>query len=159
MADAGRARPGTAAGLCVAGQPAVDRTGSLRGCPVLRGGRGRGAAPRGEAGRILRQERTHPALHREPGFVVRGSSGAVFGTPQFRPDGRAVARRTGMPAGRAGALFHLATRDRILIAAATRSEEHTSELQSLMRISYAVFCLTKKNNDTSLINNIYTRLT
>src|SRR3546814_7774945 len=28
-----------------------------------------------------------------------------------------------------------------------RSEEHTSELQSLMRISYAVFCLKKKNND------------
>src|SRR3546814_1131308 len=27
-----------------------------------------------------------------------------------------------------------------------RSEEHTSELQSLMRISYAVFCLTKKNS-------------
>src|SRR3546814_1911314 len=33
-----------------------------------------------------------------------------------------------------------------------RSEEHTSELQSLMRISYAVFCLKKKrnNNDTTL---------
>src|SRR3546814_3580771 len=29
-----------------------------------------------------------------------------------------------------------------------RSEEHTSELQSLMRISYAVFCLKKKNNRT-----------
>src|SRR3546814_7443354 len=29
--------------------------------------------------------------------------------------------------------------------AVDRSEEHTSELQSLMRISYAVFCLTKKN--------------
>src|SRR3546814_4195416 len=28
-----------------------------------------------------------------------------------------------------------------------RSEEHTSELQSLMRISYAVFCLKKKNKD------------
>src|SRR3546814_10443315 len=28
-----------------------------------------------------------------------------------------------------------------------RSEEHTSELQSLMRISYAVFCLNKNNND------------
>src|SRR3546814_1721396 len=28
-----------------------------------------------------------------------------------------------------------------------RSEEHTSELQSLMRISYAVFCLQKKTND------------
>src|SRR3546814_2913394 len=32
----------------------------------------------------------------------------------------------------------------------SRSEEHTSELQSLMRISYAVFCL-KKNNNTSTI--------
>src|SRR3546814_4626603 len=30
------------------------------------------------------------------------------------------------------------------LAPAVRSEEHTSELQSLMRISYAVFCLTKK---------------
>src|SRR3546814_5725223 len=29
-----------------------------------------------------------------------------------------------------------------------RSEEHTSELQSLMRISYAVFCLKKNNNQT-----------
>src|SRR3546814_8241268 len=29
-----------------------------------------------------------------------------------------------------------------------RSEEHTSELQSLMRISYAVFCLKKKNQKT-----------
>src|SRR3546814_7129523 len=31
------------------------------------------------------------------------------------------------------------------VDAAMRSEEHTSELQSLMRISYAVFCLKKKN--------------
>src|SRR3546814_7848058 len=31
-------------------------------------------------------------------------------------------------------------------ARASRSEEHTSELQSLMRNSYAVFCLKKKNN-------------
>src|SRR3546814_9054447 len=30
-----------------------------------------------------------------------------------------------------------------------RSEEHTSELQSLMRISYAVFCLNKKKNQTN----------
>src|SRR3546814_4818149 len=32
-----------------------------------------------------------------------------------------------------------------------RSEEHTSELQSLMRISYAVFCLTHKNNHITII--------
>src|SRR3546814_1071758 len=35
--------------------------------------------------------------------------------------------------------------NRILLTA-IRSEEHTSELQSLMRISYAVFCLKKKTN-------------
>src|SRR3546814_7232465 len=33
-----------------------------------------------------------------------------------------------------------------------RSEEHTSELQSLMRISYAVFCLKKKNNNSDNID-------
>src|SRR3546814_2278877 len=39
------------------------------------------------------------------------------------------------PAGRFQTIFTM-----------TRSEEHTSELQSLMRISYAVFCLKKKTN-------------
>src|SRR3546814_3680499 len=49
-----------------------------------------------------------------------------------------------------------------------RSEEHTSELQSLMRISYAVFCLKKKNTSTQIhikrlvrgrrINHVYVRL-
>src|SRR3546814_2647064 len=40
-----------------------------------------------------------------------------------------------------------------------RSEEHTSELQSLMRISYAVFCLKKKNKDINdKKNNIITTL-
>src|SRR3546814_6825649 len=34
-----------------------------------------------------------------------------------------------------------------------RSEEHTSELQSLMRISYAVFCLKKKNIPKAIIHN------
>src|SRR3546814_2578202 len=34
----------------------------------------------------------------------------------------------------------------IIAGYVTRSEEHTSELQSLMRISYAVFCLKKKKN-------------
>src|SRR3546814_4335702 len=38
------------------------------------------------------------------------------------------------------------TVQRGLYAAAGRSEEHTSELQSLMRISYAVFCLKKKKH-------------
>src|SRR3546814_1592500 len=37
-----------------------------------------------------------------------------------------------------------------------RSEEHTSELQSLMRISYAVFCLKKKNTKVTI--NKYTKI-
>src|SRR3546814_8915227 len=36
-----------------------------------------------------------------------------------------------------------------------RSEEHTSELQSLMRISYAVFCLKKKNSNTQTTNHTH----
>src|SRR3546814_7473734 len=42
--------------------------------------------------------------------------------------------------------FSISYRERQLIK--LRSEEHTSELQSLMRISYAVFCLKKKNRKT-----------
>src|SRR3546814_20582394 len=38
----------------------------------------------------------------------------------------------------------------IAIAGTHRSEEHTSELQSLMRISYAVFCLKKKNKNDNI---------
>src|SRR3546814_3986385 len=40
-----------------------------------------------------------------------------------------------------------------VISDQTRSEEHTSELQSLMRISYAVFCLKKKNKDVDVQHN------
>src|SRR3546814_4229871 len=41
----------------------------------------------------------------------------------------------------------------------TRSEEHTSELQSLMRISYAVFCLKKKTKKTHIIKYVVIRHT
>src|SRR3546814_3924826 len=40
-----------------------------------------------------------------------------------------------------------------------RSEEHTSELQSLMRISYAVFCLKKKTNKKQQLKSNLTKLT
>src|SRR3546814_8675098 len=39
------------------------------------------------------------------------------------------------------------------VCAQLRSEEHTSELQSLMRISYAVFCLKKKKYDKFITHN------
>src|SRR3546814_6096131 len=41
------------------------------------------------------------------------------------------------------------------ISSSDRSEEHTSELQSLMRISYAVFCLKKKKKQKSNTTIIY----
>src|SRR3546814_5836903 len=43
---------------------------------------------------------------------------------------------------------HVCGRATRTIGRADRSEEHTSELQSLMRISYAVFCLKKKKTNT-----------
>src|SRR3546814_5449928 len=58
-------------------------------------------------------------------------------------------RRAGERARRPGARLHAAGRRRGCVhrragRRGVRSEEHTSELQSLMRISYAVFCLKKK---------------
>src|SRR3546814_10445215 len=45
-------------------------------------------------------------------------------------------------------------KDEVVEHVALRSEEHTSELQSLMRISYAVFCLKKNNNKSdATLNN------
>src|SRR3546814_1184471 len=63
----------------------------------------------------------------------------IIGVADRRTD-RAVARRRGHAARFAVGVV-VGDRDLGLV----RSEEHTSELQSLMRISYAVFCLTKKN--------------
>src|SRR3546814_2396505 len=48
--------------------------------------------------------------------------------------------------------FDLAIRGPSVAAEAARSEEHTSELQSLMRISYAVFCLKKQKPSDYLVS-------
>src|SRR3546814_1494632 len=83
----------------------------------------------------------------------RASLGRLAGAvPDRPPEGRAiVARRLvdSRPKRCRIAAQAIDPRWRKLFAA--RSEEHTSELQSLMRISYAVFCLKKKNtnNNTS----------
>src|SRR3546814_5182131 len=50
--------------------------------------------------------------------------------------------------GSAGLLTGGPTYSKLILVAGRRSEEHTSELQSLMRISYAVFCLKKKHTHT-----------
>src|SRR3546814_3708631 len=85
-------------------------------------------------------------------------------TTLFRSDAGAALRRAaaarGAGAGAGGEPRDPAAR-RADVEPRRRSEEHTSELQSLMRISYAVFCLKKKkikleNLTIDLhINNIY----
>src|SRR3546814_5201156 len=66
-----------------------------------------------------------------------------------------VGRRQLVPVALAHAVA--AERGAVLVARAAhhveRSEEHTSELQSLMRISYAVFCLKKKKKEYTHSNN------
>src|SRR3546814_3443798 len=52
-------------------------------------------------------------------------------------------------------IMHLNTEWRSRLSVRNRSEEHTSELQSLMRTSYAVFCLKKKKLD----DNDYAEIT
>src|SRR3546814_3191121 len=72
-------------------------------------------------------------MRSSPAWLLRSSFDAVMASI---PGGAAAA-------GTAG--------DRMTI----RSEEHTSELQSLMRISYAVFCLKKKKHTTNKISYAY----
>src|SRR3546814_4817620 len=65
-----------------------------------------------------------------------------------RARGERLRRESGVEQGRAGRdAADAGGGDRI--RRRRRSEEHTSELQSLMRISYAVFCLKKKKNNSS----------
>src|SRR3546814_2786720 len=95
-------------------------------------------------------------LHRLPGPAA-GRTLALGAGPARSPVlaalclARAAGRHrlgAGLRAGGGGkpADAHLAARHLRRERALGRSEEHTSELQSLMRISYAVFCLKKKNN-------------
>src|SRR3546814_10526799 len=82
--------------------------------------------------------------------VTASASKAIGATPVNRAT---VAAGRARPRGRkrlaaSGILSTNPVDNTVVIAAlpeARRSEEHTSELQSLMRISYAVFCLKKKN--------------
>src|SRR3546814_8094711 len=100
------------------------------------------AAPADSAARGLRADLQPAADHR--GYLALGAQLFLLLYPDLRPRrDRARLHRPGLRDGDLGrSVGHLERR---------RSEEHTSELQSLMRISYAVFCLkkkTKKNKQT-----------
>src|SRR3546814_2300787 len=72
---------------------------------------------------------------------------AVDGSREQHAKRSVGGRRQGRKADRRGR--HHGPLHALLPQAAKRSEEHTSELQSLMRISYAVFCLKKKKHQTN----------
>src|SRR3546814_10797224 len=82
---------------------------------------------------VLHFDRTAPDLDPRGGGAIRASSRPK--RRSRRSGGRPCRRIQGGAGGIRGAR--------------ERSEEHTSELQSLMRISYAVFCLKKKKQTTT----------
>src|SRR3546814_6309080 len=77
------------------------------------------------------------------GAGLSGMASAAGGTARSRMSA-ALGFGKAAESGRQGALNARTNRT---AATATRSEEHTSELQSLMCISYAVFCLQKKKQN------------
>src|SRR3546814_2551584 len=76
--------------------------------------------------------------------VVQDAQANRLGQGQWRARQGGVVAEQVFRVGEAGD-GHAVLRFGVVDAVAARSEEHTSELQSLMRISYAVFCLKKKN--------------
>src|SRR3546814_41474 len=132
MALAGRAGAGRAGGLCV--MPAWTHAATAAAARLA------GLTPYlmdVEAGSWqLAPGRVAERLPRLPGSVVAVMPVSPFGSRMDAPGWTDFQARTGIP---------------VLVDAAAgfdtwsaRSEEHTSELQSLMRISYAAFCLNKK---------------
>src|SRR3546814_4191843 len=86
-------------------------------------------------------------------------------TTLFRsPDRRLGAARRALPSHRGpseladAGLRHGSAGFAHRAGARRRSEEHTSELQSLMRISYAVFCLKKKTKNSSNIKHVHSHM-
>src|SRR3546814_3961416 len=101
--------------------PRSTRTDTLFPYTTLFRSHGRPTGPGAGQGGIAAAETPNQEDHADRPYLDRGRPEADWGRRGDRHH----------PAGRRGHGFH-------------RSEEHTSELQSLMRISYAVFCLKKK---------------
>src|SRR3546814_10555985 len=109
----------------------------------------------GEAGRVGRPARCDwPRAKPGPDLLLPAiacSSAIPIATRQCGPESLAE-RFPARPADGQGRIWSPAgprqwREDAATASAMPRSEEHTSELQSLMRISYAVFCLKKKKHN------------
>src|SRR3546814_6601028 len=107
-------------------RPACAGGGVISSPPIYGRGRGRGGC---EADRRNRPS-PNPSRKREGDYAAAGSIGSPRGV--LRATIRQATTISSAPASVGS------------VTGSARSEEHTSELQSLMRISYAVFCLKKK---------------
>src|SRR3546814_9725624 len=118
--------------LVAAGDGQVEADGAVGGHRRLVGGLGAGAVAGGEraAGDDVVAAARQDQVAAGDGRVHVGVAGVV-------DLGRAVGLGDAVVCGAERVARHQ-------VAGLLRSEEHTSELQSLMRISYAVFCLKKK---------------
>src|SRR3546814_10240543 len=95
--------------------------------------------------------RTKPAVDLQP----TGSVATPLSAPEVVPAMAAagsVAATSSSVAGPVPATIEIGGITLAFDDPRVRSEEHTSELQSLMRISYAVFCLKKKNKKNHITN-------
>src|SRR3546814_4963417 len=85
------------------------------------------------------------------GLAPQRRAGTCAGCRAVPPDGLSVDEHRLDAIGRRRRVFEVGAVDD---GVGIRSEEHTSELQSLMRISYAVFCLKKKNRKTKTYSRV-----
>src|SRR3546814_1885544 len=86
-------------------------------------------------------QNAHRRRRRQP----MGRGGHAESALELRPRGEGSRHGHGVPCCLASIDLYNILYTALYNTRSTRSEEHTSELQSLMRISYAVFCLTKTN--------------
>src|SRR3546814_5461111 len=100
--------------------------------------------------------RSHADVVGEQHRALLGEHRPGNGLAQRRAGVQLVGRIGGQPRRREGRGGERKSEDR---EEKGRSEEHTSELQSLMRISYAVFCLKKKKNNHKAAHRLRSEVT
>src|SRR3546814_3075572 len=105
--------------------------------------------PRGQPHRLA--ARQHAVVGGHPLALARLHMGQVVARLPRQRQGllEGAVEKGDDGSGQAGSLAPEAGPERKATTGTARSEEHTSELQSLMSISYAVFCLTKKKETTT----------
>src|SRR3546814_7796597 len=116
----------------------------------MRRSRAARAAPSDRQIRELGGSGSGPTLRPARGTVGAGSGRSDGATSVFGAPSRSASVRTDAPP--IIAAMQSARVQSHRLSDVFRSEEHTSELQSLMRISYAVFCLKKKINRRNKLN-------